>query len=48
MIQIISQKTIDYWLAVNKTILPCSKDIDKLWNMEKCGAIHKIDSSIKN
>jgi type II restriction enzyme len=37
-----SKSATDYWLAVNKTILSYSKDIESLWNTEKLAAIEAI------
>jgi type II restriction enzyme len=37
-----SKSAIDYWLAINKTILSFSKKIETLWNMEKLAATESI------
>jgi len=37
-----SKSAIDYWLAINKTILSFSKKIEALWNMEKVAASESI------
>ena len=38
-----SKSAVDYWLAVNKTILDHSKIIQNLWQTEKIAAIESID-----
>jgi len=37
-----SKSAIDYWLAINKTILSFSKKIEVLWNVEKIAATESI------
>ena len=37
-----SKSATDYWLAVNKTILSYSKNIEKLWETEKLAAMETI------
>jgi type II restriction enzyme len=38
----LSKLAIDYWLAINKTILSFSKKIESLWSMEKIAAAESI------
>jgi len=38
-----SKNAIDYWLAINKTILDFSKIISKLWKVEKIAATESTD-----
>jgi|SRR6185437_917910 len=38
-----SKSANDYWLAVNRTMLNYSKDIEKLWNVEKTAAMESIE-----
>jgi len=38
-----SKSAIDYWLAINKTILGHSKSISKIWNDEKIAASESVE-----
>jgi type II restriction enzyme len=38
-----SKSANEYWLAVNRTMLNYSKDIKKLWNVEKTAAMESIE-----
>ena len=37
-----SKSALDYWQAVNKTILDTSKDIENLWKIEKVASLESI------
>ena len=37
-----SKNAVDYWLAINRTILAFSKNIERLWNIEKGVATESI------
>jgi type II restriction enzyme len=38
-----SKSATDYWLAINRTMLDYSKDIEKLWNVEKAATMESIE-----
>jgi len=38
-----SKSATDYWLAINRTMLEYSKDIENLWNVEKTAAMESIE-----
>jgi len=40
-----SKSALDYWLAINKTILSFSPKIEPLWNLEKIVAVESIDDA---
>ena len=38
-----SKNATDYWLAINKTMLNFSKEIENLWNIEKSASLESIE-----
>ena len=38
-----SKSATDYWIAINRTMLKYSKDIEKLWTVEKNAAMESIE-----
>lgn len=38
-----SKSSTEYWLAINRTMLDYSKDIEELWNIEKIASVESVE-----